>query len=363
MLCVTLGGSTSDAFATGQTLYTLRRLGFAEQDEAVRQGTDRLMEMQADTGGWSSSGSSKAEAMWGVLGLVSIDVLSVELEGIQDGQRIGKERAIQFSARDNKGKGVKGITLLLDDVEVLKVEGGKGNWSLKPEEIDDGIHLLDIVAENKAGLISVRRLRFYTGDTYLTELGSVFAEGETILSARNLGATTDGAKVSLTVYQQMTDEEGIQEEAVFSAEQASNQGALSFTWDGKNDAGKPADGGRYVARMSYVDAQRGTIQEDEIVFSRMSSNQMKDRFAEVNGKLDLEDKGAANTAVDLVDAQGRVVQQVWTTRDGNYRFQNVDAGKYRVRVRKMGFEQEEIAVDAVTGEETDTKVDLQKSQP
>jgi squalene-hopene/tetraprenyl-beta-curcumene cyclase len=358
-----LGGSTSGAFATGQTVYTLRRLGLTEQDEAVRRGTDWLMEKQTNTGGWSSSGSSKAEAMWGVMGLVSIDVLSVELKGIQDGQRIEKEQAIQFSARDNKGKGVKRITLLLDDVELVRVKGGKGNWILHPGKIDSGIHLLDIVAENNAGLISIRRFRFYTGDIYLTELGSVFSEGETILSARNLATSTDSAKVSLTVYQQITDGKGVREEAVFSAEQASKQGALSFTWDGKNKAGTPADSGRYIARISYIDTQRGLLQKEEIVFSRMSSKQMKECFAEVNGKLDLEDKGAANTPVDLVDDQGRVVQRVWTTRDGNYRFQNVDAGKYKVRVRKKGFEQEEIAVDAVTGKETDTKINLQKKQP
>jgi hypothetical protein len=344
-------------------LYTLRRLGLTEQDEAVRRGTDWLMEKQADTGGWSSSGSSKAEAMWGVMGLVSIDVLSVELKGIQDGQRFKKEQEIEFFARDNKGKGVKGITLLLDDVEVVKVEGGKGSWILDPGKIDDGIHLLDIVAENTAGLVSTRRFRFYTGDVYLTELGSAFAEGETILSTRNLATSTDSAKVSLNIYRQITDEKGERKEAVYSAEQASIQGALSFAWDGKNKAGKPADGGRYIARFSYIDTQRGTLQKEEIVFSQMSPKKMKEEFAEVSGQLDLEDKGAANTSVELVDDQGRVVQQVWTTRDGNYRFQNVDAGKYKVRVCKKGFEQEEVDVDAVRGKETDAKVDLQKEQP
>ena len=358
-----LSGSRSDAFATGQTLYTLRRLGLTEQDEAVRRGTAWLMEKQADSGGWSSSGSSKAEAMWGVMGLVSIDVLSVEIEGLQDGQRIEKEQAIQFSARDNKGKGVKGITVLLDDVEITKVKGGKGSWILDPEKIDGGIHLLDIVAENDAGLVSSRRFRFYTGDTYLTKLGSAFSEGETILSARNLAASTDSAKVSLTVYRKITDEKGDREEAVYSAEQASIQGALSFAWDGKDAAGEPADGSRYTAKFSYIDAQRGTLQTEEIVFSQLSAKQVKEQFAEVSGQLELDDKGAANTSVELVDDQGRVVQQVWTTRDGNYRFKNVDGGKYKVRVCKKGFKNEEVDVDAVTGKETDAKVDLQVENP
>jgi len=87
---------------------------------------------------------------------------------------------------------------------------------------------------------------------------------------------------------------------------------------------------------------------------------MKEQFAEVSGKLDLKDRGAANTSVDLVDEEGRVIQQVWTTRDGNYRFQNVDAGKYKVRVNKKGFRKEEIDIDAVTGSETKTEVNLQE---
>ncbi len=355
-----LRGSRSDAFATGQTLYTLRKLGFTEQDEPVRKGTDWLMEMQKDSGGWSSSGSSKAEAMWGVLGLVSIDVLTVELSGFKDGQRIEKKQKIQFSAKDNKGKGVKAITLLLDDVEVKKVNGGEGTWTLNPKKIDGGIHLLDVIAENEAGSTSSRRYRFYTGDVYLTEMGSSFSEGETILTARNLGTSNKDATVSLSVYKQITDGEEVTEESVFCSEQPSQQGALSFTWDGKNKEGKPSDGGRYIAKISYIDEKRGKLQTEEIVFSRMSVKEMKEQFAEVSGKLDLKDRGAANTSVDLVDEEGRVIQQVWTTRDGNYRFQNVDAGKYKVRVNKKGFRKEEIDIDAVTGSETKTEVNLQE---
>ena len=83
-------------------------------------------------------------------------------------------------------------------------------------------------------------------------------------------------------------------------------------------------------------------------------------FVALNGNAAVTSTGEINVEGD---DQGRVVQRVWTTRDGNYRFQNVDAGKYKVRVRKKGFEQEEIAVDAVTGKETDTKINLQKKQP
>lgn len=88
---------------------------------------------------------------------------------------------------------------------------------------------------------------------------------------------------------------------------------------------------------------------------------MKEQFAEVSGKLDLKDaRGAANTLVDLVDEKGQVLQQVRTTRDGNYRFQNVDAGKYKVRINKKGFAQEELDIDAVKGEETKSQVDLKE---
>ena len=41
--------------------------------------------------------------------------------------------------------------------------------------------------------------------------------------------------------------------------------------------------------------------------------------------------------VDLLDEKGNVVQSTRSTEQGNYRFKNVDQGRYTVRARKEGF--------------------------
>ena len=56
--------------------------------------------------------------------------------------------------------------------------------------------------------------------------------------------------------------------------------------------------------------------------------------------------GSANTLVELVDNAGRVVQSTHTTDQGNYRFKTVNRGKYRVRVRKDGFDELGTSVEA-----------------
>ncbi len=42
--------------------------------------------------------------MWAVLGLVSIDVLSVSVAGLEDGQHLGGSVAIRVRAADNGGQ-------------------------------------------------------------------------------------------------------------------------------------------------------------------------------------------------------------------------------------------------------------------
>lgn len=55
--------------------------------------------------------------------------------------------------------------------------------------------------------------------------------------------------------------------------------------------------------------------------------------------------GSSNTVVELVDDGGRVVQTTRSTEQGNYRFKNVDQGKYKVRVKKEGFSEREMTVE------------------
>ncbi|MCP4498777.1 MAG: hypothetical protein GY822_02285 [Deltaproteobacteria bacterium] len=342
-------GGSSDAFGTGQTLYTLRRLGLTDSDAAVRKGTRWLIGQQKPNGGWSQSGSAKAEAMWGVLGLVSIDVLSLEIAALSDGQHFSGKRKLIAKASDNKGRGVRKVEIFVDDVSVGFSCGPKVSVLLDAAVMSDGVHLVDIRAENATGQTSSRRLTVYTGDTFLTEIGSEFRGNNTLFSARNLAGDDKKAKIEVTIYEEIKSKDGTKRgRRIFSQQKKSEQGPVSFAWDGKDKAGKKLPNGRYVAELSFIDEKRGAVQKVEHVFTHQSAEEARKNFAEVAGKLNLGALGSsANTQVELVDDDGNVVQRVTSTRGGNYRFKGVDTGKYKVRIQKKGYKAQEAEVEAV----------------
>ena len=50
------------------------------------------------------------------------------------------------------------------------------------------------------------------------------------------------------------------------------------------------------------------------------------------------------------DERGDVVQKTVTTEEGQYRFKDVDAGKYKVRVHKQGFKPQDAPAAAAPGQ-------------
>lgn len=344
--------ATSNAFATGQTVYTLRKLGMVDGDRAVKRGTNWLIEQQKADGGWSSAGSSKAEAMWGVLGLVSIDVVSIDVQGIADGRHVSGTRAIRAAARDNQGRGVRQVELRVDDVAVARACGDRLSLDWSSQGLSDGMHLIDVVAENSAGKTARRRMVVYAGDHYLTDVGSRFNGGKTVLTARNLADGGKG-KVTLRIFAtKVKDGTPVRGKQVKVDTLGRKTGALSYAWNGKSGRGKELASGRYIAELSY---ERGgkAVQKVEHLFSHESLAEQKRKYGQVAGKLDHGGAGLANTTVELVDDRGNVVQRTRTTRSGQYRFKNLDKGKYKVRVRKKGFRAEESEVSAEAGQEAD----------
>ena len=91
------------------------------------------------------------------------------------------------------------------------------------------------------------------------------------------------------------------------------------------------------------DARGKTIQKESTLFFHDSELEQKKRFAEIEGNLAMRGGAgiAANTTVELVDKDGRVVQTVRSTAQGNYRFKSVAAGSYRVRATKEGWAAQE----------------------
>lgn len=340
-------GASSDAFATGQTVYALKLAGRTESDSSVRRGLGWLAEHQAKDGGWGHSGSGRAEAMWGVMGLVSVDVVSIAVKGLTDGEHVQPAMELAVKATDNSGVAVKSVELFVDDLSTKKTDGAELGFTWNTKDLKTGKHTVDVIAVNAKGQQSRRRFEVYAGDLYLLELGSRFTDEGTQVTLRNIAPDDVKGQLKLEV----RPAEGAKTETVFTSTQASAHGAVAFVFGGKGKDGKPFATGRYEAKVSFVGADGATKQTETLVFVHDTAEAQRARYAEVEGKLDLarDGSGAANAQIDLMDERGNVVQSVQSNAAGNYRFKGVDSGKYKVRVRKEGFKAQEAEIDAKAG--------------
>ncbi|HEU4404771.1 MAG TPA: carboxypeptidase regulatory-like domain-containing protein [Polyangiaceae bacterium] len=332
-------GEDASAFATGQSLYALRLLGAGDGDPAVARGTAWLLAHQAGDGGWSHAGRGKAEAMWAVLGLVSVDVLSVAVTGVEDGQHLRGSVPIRAKATSNGGEAVERVEISVDDVPVHRACGAGAEYALDAGALDAGVHTIEIAAKDARGRTSRRRLEVYSGAHYLTRLGARFERGQTQVSLRNVAPKGTAGRVVFKVFA-AGEGPAARGPEVHKSTHASSEGPMIVSWDGRDPSGEPRPKGRYVAELSFVDEGGRTLQSAELPFVHDTPEAQQAAFGEIAGALTVNGQApAANTWVDLVDERGRVVQRALTTEAGNYRFRNVDGGRYRVRVDRKGFHQ------------------------
>ncbi len=314
----------SNAFATGQATYVLRLAGRSDADHAVVRATAWLLNHQEASGGWGGAGFAKAEAMWAVLGLVSMDMISVDLVGLIDGQRVLDANTVKVSAADNTGASVKTIELLVDDLTVASACGATLSANIDGTKLSTGPHLVDVVATGSSGKQSRRRIIVYAGDAFVQDLGARFDVDHTVLGFRSLAPDSMKSKIRIVILDDIKRE-------VAKVEFASVEGPMSWTYAGKS-------GGRFTALVSLVDASGTARGTQQTIFTHDTYEAQTENFAEVAGQVQIDgDDAAANTEVELVDKDGTVVQRATTTRSGQYRFSNVDDGKYKVRVNKRGF--------------------------
>ncbi len=334
-------GGASDAFATGQTMYTLRRLGMTDADPVLAKGTAWLVKNQTAAGGWRSGGFEKAEAMWAVLGLVSIDVLTLTVEGLTDGQHVDGTLALTSIATSNRGRGIKEIELLVDDLPIDGGCGGRLLSSWNTSGLDSGRHIVEVRAKDGDGKLARRRFEVYAGNAWLTRLGTRWDDDGTAVTIRNLSDEAKGiVRLELLSGDKVVHTEG----------HPARPGANTFWWRGAEHVGK-----RLTARVSLVEAGV-VIQTENTDFVHADPNARKQSYGEIAGAIGLKGAGAsANTVVELLDERGEVVQRTVTTDEGNYRFKDVDDAKYKVRVSKKGFKGKEADVEAKKGEETETE--------
>jgi squalene-hopene/tetraprenyl-beta-curcumene cyclase len=343
-------GGFGDALTTGQALYALRLVGFTDKDKQVSLGTSYLVSHQQKGGGWGGAGFGKAEAMWGVLGLVSVDVMTVAIAKLNDGEHVLDQQPIDVEARDNKGDGVQKVELFIDDAKVAEACGTKLSHSWDTRTLGNGKHVVVAVATSFKGLKSQRQLEVFSGNTYLTQVGTEFDGRATQVTARDTSAVKHTVELNIRKVE-AKDGATKKGDTVFTSSQAGASGPMKLEWDGKAKDGKAQPRGRYFAELVYRDEAGKELQREEVLFNHDTAEQEEAKFGQVFGKLDLQGgaRGAAaaqNAEVDLVDEKGEVVQRTVTTEQGNYRFKNLDSGKYKVRVRKQGYDFADMPVSA-----------------
>ncbi len=354
-------GQETSPFATGQALYTLRLLGMTDRDPAIARGTKWLIGHQAESGGWSAAGFGKAEAMWAVLGLVSIDVLSIHVAGLQDGQHVDGARVISIEAKDNQGGGVVKVELELDDLLVAGSCGAALSWTWPAELLGTGRRVIDVRATNARGEVSRRRLEVFAGDTYLTQVGSRFVGNATELSLRDITEAGVEHKVAFEIYAAGSNGQADLQKRLWSRTDSGAQGPMRFTWDGRSASGAAQPAGKYVARLVYKDASGAVRQTEELPFVHDTAEKQWENYGQIQGAVSLPGGAAAgNAEIQLLDENDKVVGTTRSTGAGNYRFRNVDSGKkYKIVVRKDGFEAAPVAAaPAKAGDGGETKADI-----
>ena len=330
-------GKGSEAYATGQSLYVLRKLGLTDQDAVVSKGTQWLAKAQQGDGGWSPTGFAKAEAMWAVMGLVSIDVLSLTVDGVADGQHVDGTLPLRAFAQDNKGKGVRDVQMYVDDVLVGAECGDTLAATWNAALLEDGQHVLEFRATNELGQTASRRMNVYAGNTWLVDAGSRWEDNGTLLSIRDLAPAGKEHKVKLQIF--ALANEGTDASAgalVHDTWREGQPGALRFWWDGNNAKGEAQPRAKYLARFTWTKPDGSVAHTVENTFVHASPHVQQASYGQVTGQISFADDGlsAAGATVELVNAQGQVVRSVRATKEGAYNFKNVDAAEYRIRVTK-----------------------------
>lgn len=345
----------SDAFGTGQTLYALKQAGHSDQEPVISRGMSWLVEHQGKDGAWRTvksgqDGAEKGEGMWAVLGLVTVDVISVAVQGVTDGQHVTETMRLEVEARENQSGGVSKVELLVDDLPLQEACGSKLAHAWSTRGLSEGKHIVDVVVTNARGQQSRRRFEVYAGNVFLTEVGSRFDEARqaTEVTVRNLASTAEEAgRVELAVYV-LQGKDNKPGKKVYSTEQRGAPGAMAFSWSGAGSDGKALPRGRYLAELVMRDAQGKVVQKESTLVFHDTEAVQRASFGEIEGQLTM--KGgtgiSANELVELLDEQGRVLQQVRSTAQGNYRFKNVSAGTFKVRAKKEGFGLEEREVSS-----------------
>ena len=144
----------------------------------------------------------KAETMWAVLGLVTVDVSSLAVLGLVDGQHVEPQMKLAVSATDNGGGGIRKLEILVDDLPVASGCGAKLEHVLDGSKLASGKALIDPWPKRQ-GADQPPPLRGSRRRGLLTDVGARFDEGSgtSIVSLRNIAPQAEQAgAVELEVF-------------------------------------------------------------------------------------------------------------------------------------------------------------------
>ncbi|MFL5354645.1 Ig-like domain-containing protein, partial [Archangium sp.] len=263
----------SDAFATGQAMYALKLSGYSDSDAPISRAMGYLVKRQDKSGAWKTyasgqGGAEKAETMWAVLGLVTVDVASIAVNGLMDGQHVADTMNLQVEATDNQSGGIARLELLVDDLPVHTACGGKLAYAWRTAGLNEGKHVLDLVATNAKGQTSRRRFEVFAGNVFMTQVGANFDESSqrSLVTLRDLSAPGAGGSIELEVWDVAEGGEAKPKSKVFSVSRKAEGGAVELAWEGKGSDGKVRPRGRYQARLAYKDAGGKVLQTESVLF-------------------------------------------------------------------------------------------------
>src|SRR6185436_3874547 len=228
-------GGFGDALTTGQALYALRLNGFTDKDKQVSLGTSYLVSHQVKGGGWGGAGFGKAEAMWAVLGLVSVDVMTVAINKLSDGEHVAEQQSLEVEARDNKGDGIERVELFIDDQKVAEGCGAKLSHTWDTRSLGNGKHMVVAIAKSFKGQKSQRQLEVFSGNTWLTQVGTESNGVATQVTARNLTPAGKKFTVEMNILAaEQKDGKPVAGKKLFTTPASGEGGALKVEWNGKD---------------------------------------------------------------------------------------------------------------------------------
>ena len=350
---LTNGVSGGTAYATGQVLFALKQVGLGDADTAVLSGTNWLINNQGADGSWQPLNwlggrpSDIAASMWAVLGLVSYDVISVNIVAPSDGSRLQKgNNTITADATTNQtGGAITGMQLFVDNIMITSSTGAAVSFPWDTTTVADGYHDIKVVATDDKGGTGSRAIRVITGNMLI---GSVsvnpnpfdqLAGGSTTISYSLISPPGINMDVTVDILDSVNnggqDIPGKLVRNLLSAASPLPYGNYRQVWDGKDAASTLVNDGFYFARITATTVE--SVPVTQVVYEKIGAYNVA-HIATISGVITNQQDGTpvANALIQALKG-GAEISSTRSTASGFYRINLLLPDTYDLRVTAPGF--------------------------